>query len=136
MDCNLSLAGYDEGATWDRFTKIALQTFQAFGIPVFPCTGVMKELKDDQHMSGKMHFRASMKVEQAFASNQRRPNASRFASWSLQGVDPWKDQTMGTTNGTTGPKTTGSESRGQDTGATSDQVCIANARNDFVVLLA
>ena len=42
IDTNKALPGYDNGRTLGGFTRIALQAFQAYGIPVFPCTGALQ----------------------------------------------------------------------------------------------
>ena len=65
IDTNENIKGYDGGKTWDNWTKIAMQSFQAYGIPVFPCTGALKTISDQ--MRDNYHFRNTIKVQHVFA---------------------------------------------------------------------
>ena len=42
IDSNENIKNYDEGRNWDGWTKIAMQCFQAHGIPVFPCVKALR----------------------------------------------------------------------------------------------
>ncbi len=65
IDTNQNLPGCDNGKTWDGFTRMALQAFQAYGIPVFPCTGALQAMSSE--MRDYFHFRDTMKVQHVLA---------------------------------------------------------------------